>query len=436
MILIFSEQNTERLQYAAKFIFEERLHKFVQITEDAEEFSKYDGVKINYSKNTDLAGVWIYPAELLFEKGIREQSIQMDEKDGVTVLFPVSKGALSFDPFSSAFYMLSRYEEYLPFQGDLYGRFKAEDSLAFRNGFLQKPVVEYWIEFLKEAIQAVYTRAEFEKSSYKFTSTIDVDNAFAYRCKGSFRTLGGIGRDLWKVQFSNLKRRLAVILGGSHDPYDTFNLFHSLHQEYSVKPIYFFLLADYGHNDKSVPFSNLKFQSLVKSIADEAKVGIHPGFMSNYTHTKLPVEVARLQELTHREVVRSRQHYLMLNFPETYRRLIDAGIREEHSMGFASQVGFRAGTSMPFMFYDLDREASTPLKIVPFVAMDATLNRYMGMSPEEAIQELKNLRDEVLKVNGHFVTLWHNETLGEIWEWQGWRVVYEQVLKIGTLRDC
>jgi len=435
MVLIYSEQLTERLQFIAKFIFEERLADAVQVTDSLELYNQFGGVKLNYSTNNELPGVWIYPHAILFEKGIHDQVLKTVLVDEIPAIFPVSAGAMTFDPFAAMFYMLSRYEEYLPFQGDMYGRFRAEDSLAFKNGFLRIPVVEYWLEFLKKAILQVYTQTEFKSSEYQFLSTIDVDNAFAYRHKGLFRSIGGFGRDLMKVQFSNLKRRISVLFAGADDPYDTFDLLLELHQKYQVKPIYFFLLADYGHNDKSVSFSNPKFQRLIKSIADEAKVGVHPGFMSNYNYSKLPIEIARLQELTHREVQRSRQHYLMLSFPETYRRLVDAGIREEHSMGFASQSGFRAGTSMPFMFYDLDREASTPLKIVPFAAMDATLNRYMGLSPVEAIQNLVELRDAVHNVNGHFVTLWHNETLGEIWEWEGWRMVYEEVLKIGTLQD-
>ena len=59
--------------------------------------------------------------------------------------------------------------------------------------------------------------------------------------------------------------------------------------------------------------------------------------------------------------------------------------------------------------------------------MDATLNRYMGLSPEQALDTLENLANEVKDVQGELTLLWHNETVSECNEWRGWRSVYEQV---------
>jgi hypothetical protein len=45
-------------------------------------------------------------------------------------------GDLPFDPLAATFYLVSRYEEYLPFIPDEHGRFPAKQSFAFSNGFL------------------------------------------------------------------------------------------------------------------------------------------------------------------------------------------------------------------------------------------------------------------------------------------------------------
>ena len=133
--------------------------------------------------------------------------------------------------------------------------------------------------------------------------------------------------------------------------------------------------------------------------------------------------------MIHSEVIRSRQHFLRLDLPFTYRRLIDLGIKEDYSMGFASQVGFRAGTSLSFYFYDLDIEVETTLLIHPFAVMDGTLNEYMELPIDDAQHLVKELIDKVKSVNGTFISLWHNETLSDMNLWKGWRQVYEYMIK-------
>ncbi len=227
------------------------------------------------------------------------------------------------------------------------------------------------------------------------------------------------------LDFEGLAQRLKVVLGKTKDPYDTFDYLLDLQLKYKFKSIYFFLLADYGHNDKNIPVTSKKFQSLVKSMADYTQVGIHPSWASNTNSEKLAKEIKRLETITKREVTRSRQHFLKLDLPTTYRRLIDLGIKEDYTMGYASQVGFRAGTSLPFYFYDLDMETQTQLLLHPFAVMDGTLNEYLELPVDDAQYLVKELMDSVKKVNGTFISLWHNETVSDNRHWHDWKQVYE-----------
>ena len=61
--------------------------------------------------------------------------------------------------------------------------------------------------------------------------------------------------------------------------------------------------------------------------------------------------------------------------------------------------------------------------------MDVSLNLYLKLSPEEAIEKTKNLIDQVKAVDGLFITLWHNQNLVEHKDWKDWRNVYESILK-------
>ena len=192
------------------------------------------------------------------------------------------------------------------------------------------------------------------------------------------------------------------------------------------------LLGEYGVNDKNVPPDSKKLRSLIKSLADYSEVGIHPSYGSNKNKNKFKKETIILNKILKREVTQSRQHFLILKLPSTYRNLIDLDIKDDYTMGYALQVGFRASICSPYYFYDLDMELSTSLVIHPFAVMDATLKYYMKVAPEEAMNYIKPLIEEVKAVNGTFISLWHNESLSENKLWLGWKKVYEQMVEMAS----
>jgi hypothetical protein len=429
MILIYSHKNTPRLSYVVKQLFTEMLQVPATVTTSWEEFEVFSGPKLEYTHKKNGEGIFLQSTAFLFETGIHEPELRLEFLEGLPLFFQVGKGsALPFDFFAFAFYFLSRYEEYLPHIKDEHERFEAHSSLAHQHDFLQKPVVDHWLMKLKALIQSRYPKFSFPEQQYRFLNTIDVDNAYAYRGKGLVRNLGGGIRQISELKFSDFGNRLLVVLGLKTDPFDAFVYLRELQERKGFESIYFFLLADYGHNDKNIPVFYKPFQSLIKGIADYAAVGIHPGYNTAGKPERLKKEVKRLLEITHREVVRSRQHFLRLSLPETYRRLIDLGIQEDYTMGYAREAGFRAGTSFPFHFYDLDMEQSTHLKLFPFAVMEGTLKGYKNIPTSEAMNHIRPLVDEVKAVNGLFISLWHNESVAETREWTGWRAVYEEMI--------
>ena len=141
------------------------------------------------------------------------------------------------------------------------------------------------------------------------------------------------------------------------------------------------------------------------------------------------LEQSRLQKIVMREISKSRQHFIKLSFPSTYRQLIDADITDDFSMGFSGEIGFRAGICTSFYFYDLERETETRLRIHPFAVMDATLRYYMKIMPAEALSYVGPIIKEIKAVNGTFITIWHNESISNKKPWEGWRGVYEEIIK-------
>jgi hypothetical protein len=408
-------------------MFTDVLKAEVEFTDDIDSFNSYDGVKICYSTTKPDSGIFFQSSSLLFETGINEQNISIFEYENEKCFFSVGKeSCLPFDPFAASFYLISRYEEYLPHIKDQHERFLSSESLAVQHKFLDVPLINIWINKIADIVESQSTSFKFPERHFEYLSTIDIDNAYAYKNKGFLRTIGGL---LKSISQGNLSQRLKVLFGNAKDPYDTFDYLQEVHNQFNISPIYFFLLGDYGVNDKNIPVKNKQFQSLIKSVADYNGVGIHPSYASNDNIETLKKELNRLQEITHRNTVKSRQHFLKLNLPNTYRNLIDNDIEADYTMGYAETSGFRASIASPFFFYDLDTEVTTKLKVIPFTVMEATFQYYEKVGPEEALNKIKSLMQKVKDVKGTFVSVWHNESLCEEDIWKGWKMVYEQMIE-------
>ena len=434
-LLIYTTVINARTTYIFNLIVGDLLGVSYELTTDLLRFQQYSGPRLNYSSNLFEGALCIVPALLLSEKGINSHKIGYAVFQGYKAPFAVYNkiSALPFDLFSAAFYLVSRYEEYLPFIRDDHGRFTPQSSIAEQKGFLQIPVVNRWALALGNLLRDHYPNLQFKTHTYTFLPTIDIDSAWAYKNKGLIRSIGGFFKSLVKADFEDVRLRFKVMGGMSKDPFDTFELLKSLHKQHNLRPHYFVLFADYGLNDKNIPTNNSSFQVLIKAIADYAHVGIHPSYASNANPVLLSDEIRELSLVLHRDITSSRQHFLKLSLPETYRNLIDNDIKDDYTMGFASRPGFRAGICSTFKWYDLESEVATNLNVHPFAVMDGSLRDYMNLEAKDAMTQIKPLVDEVKNVGGTFISLWHNETLSGEKRWKGWVEVYSQLLEYASV---
>lgn len=431
MILVYTHKVTPRVRYIFKHIFSRVLHVKVDFTSKVEEFVAHNGPKMSYTKVPLGKEFFIRSHDLLFDQGVSDLEINIQKWDDVSCFFGAGpKSSIPFDIFAASFYLITRYEEYLPHVRDSHERFNPEQSLAFKYRFLEKPVIDIWIMKLKEVLLERFPDYEFPDREFHYISTIDVDNAYAYKHKSFVRSTGGFVNDFFRLKLKSFWDRLTVLLRIKKDPYDQFDQILELSKAHKIQTIFFFLIADYTTFDTNVSASKNKFRLLIKHIADYAMVGLHPSYFTMKNALMLKKEKLRLESITNISTKRSRQHFLRFSLPETYQNLIDLEIEEDYSMGYASHVGFRASTCTPFYFYDLDFEIQTPLKILPFALMDTTLNDYMGLTPKQSLGKIKDLYLEVKKVNGTLITLFHNESISGYLRWRGWQRVYQTMLKL------
>jgi len=427
-ILIYSESQSPRLQYILNYIFRDCFRVAYSVTDQERIFSPRKGPKINYSGKYGLDGFRIPASGLLIENCIRKMEPMPETSGEFPLLFTDDKETdLSFDIFSAVFYMISRYEEYLPFEPDQHGRFDAGSSLAMKCDFLEMPVVDLWVLNLREKLSGMYPELDLSAGTFKFQPTSDIDLPFAILHRGILRKMGANIRSSLKRNGESEMRR-AVLSGEIKDPYDTFDEMGRIHSERGLKPIMFFLTSGYGKYDKSISPQNETFRELVGQSMKFGSPAIHPSYRSAGKPAILQKEIQMLSSITGGNILASRQHYLRFKLPESYRQYLEAGIRTEYSMGYASHSGFRAGTSKPFHFYDLEQEMETPLKVTPFQVMDRTLKDYMKLSPISAVEKIRKLVDAVRSVNGTFVSIWHNDAFSDTGEWEGWKIVYLEML--------
>ena len=230
MLLLYSAHITPRLRYIVEFFSKELFDEPVRITSDIAEFQHSLLPRLNYS-DTELAETdfFIRSTSLLFETGIRAQDTECFELNYHKAFFQ-TEGDLPFDIFAASFYLMSRYEEYLPYEKDEYGRFAHTGSLAFKEGFLHVPLVNTWLQEFKKALLKKYPGLVFRYASFKFIPTYDIDIAWSYLHKGFKRNMGGLVRALVKGQWASIRKRIRVWRRVEKDPFDAYEWLDSLHR--------------------------------------------------------------------------------------------------------------------------------------------------------------------------------------------------------------
>ena len=429
-MLIYVAEVTPRMAYVFQHIFKNEFDLEYSFTTDKSAFENYSSPKINYSEDRISDELFINAHPFLFNKSLGQKKIFPAKKYGATILFNTETACdIGFDIFAAVFYVLSRYEEYQDFTPDAFGRFPAIQSEAFKQGFLQFPVADIWINILKEHLQKKYPSLQFKQSKFNCILTYDIDVAYQYCGRNIFRNGAAMIKDAINFKFYEIYKRISTLAGITNDPWDVYDQLKEVLSKNNFKSIFFFLLADKGKYDRNLGYQSTKMKELVNEISSFSEMGIHPSFASFFKPQNIVKEKIRLDKLLGKKIIKSRQHYLKISLPHTYQNLIKAGITEDYSMCYADMPGFRAGTCKPFYFYDLQNEKVTSLQIFPVTFMDGTFIQYMKSSPKEALQNVYFLIQQIKNVNGTFISIWHNHTISKTKLYKDWSMVHNKMIE-------
>ncbi len=427
MLLIYTHKITPRFSYTMRQVFTRILGIEVSFSTKVEDFIKHSGAKITYTKQPLQNEFFIRSNDLLFEQGINDIQINVSHWEGVPCFFTASENSsIPFDIFSASFYLLSRYEEYLPHVKDMHGRFSPKDSLAYQNNFLRLPVVDIWANKLLDRLLERFPDLLIKRKSYKYTSIIDVTTSHCYAHRGFTRSMAGFMLDLGNFRVRRLFKRIAVWFNPKKDPYNNFAFLIDIKKKFDLNCIFFFQFASYSTYDKNVSPNNNNFRFLIKSVADYCKVSLATSYSSFDDTDLLKKEKKKLTGVINRQVDYSRTRYNRVDMPHTYRNLVEAEFTDDFTMGYTHEIGFRAGTSFPFYLYDINMEVQQPIRVHPFAIHDYALHEDNSMS--DILDKVSSIYQEIKKVNGEMVSIFSNELLGTDNKID-WKETYQSIVK-------
>lgn len=430
MISILVTATSPRLTYVLDWVLNERMGIAYQLFTNVDAWMSSDGYKLAYGEEkVPQADLFIQSNGILFDTKLVAYPPQIQRwKHSTVIFYNQPSGKVPFDIFGAIFWMLTRYEEYVAKDKDKHYRFPAAASIAAQYNFLQQPVIDEWIMHLAKLFQrsGVVTNVS---NTFQFIPTYDIDIAYAYQEKSLLQNvLGGI-KDVLRMKPQLLSQRLGTMWRQQKDAYDNFDFLEELRTSYQLKPLYFWLLPKQnGTFDRNVDRNNQRQLALIAQLKAHNLIGIHPSYQSHQSEALLADEISFLSNKIASSVSHSRQHYIKISWPETYRHLIQQGITDDYSMGYADANGFRAGTSQSFYWFDLLKNESTKLRVHPFCFMEATSIFYNKHQASKAYDEWERMYYALKKVNGTMITIFHNYTLGQVYPFKEWRAVYQKML--------
>lgn len=436
MICIYTDKYTNRLKYVADHIFKRILGQSMNVVNKVEDLPTLSACPlIVYSETLKVKGaLHIVPNGLLFKKGVREYDITMNTWDGVKTFFATKGGDIPFDIFSASFYLLSRYEEYLPIKEnfDSKGCFISEKSLAYKEGFLETPLVDVWALKLEEKLNSLFPNYTSSiDRRFRFLPIISVNTPYRYRTYSILGNLLRLGKKVVERDWSELKKQLRVLLRIDQDPYCNVEKIVELHNRNSLRPLFAFRISNKKWYKRPVYFA---YSTYKKVLCRNYQIALCISGVASNSVSQLKLEQKILSRIFRTRIVIGTSSLSEYVVPKFYRNLSNSKIKEDFSMSYPDRIGFRASTCTPFRVYDLNREEYYRIDVhsVPFTVWSV---KRMGLNKEEIVKAATSMAKTVKSLKGEFIIASHNDNFVDSSMLKGWASTYEYVIRYVSLLE-
>jgi len=316
--------------------------------------------------------------------------------------------SINNDIIGNAFIFLSRIEE-LNSNHDKLNRYQYKNSLADRFDIITRPIVNEYIEFLKDAISFLDSSIIFQKYSFDVMLTHDIDLIKRWTIKHLLKhSIVNLGK---KNYLNGFKEFMESRKNNKKDPYYNFDQITELSNNYNISSLFLFMCLEkdefeflYSLNEVEEPINNI-----LKS--KNHKIGIHPSKITYNNHENSKREINRLSKKIKRKIEYSRQHYLMFDVKKTWNILNANDIKYDLTLGYPEMIGFRCGICYPFKVFDIKTKSKLDLVEIPLIMMDVTLTNYMKINETKELNEIiVRVINQVKKHNGVLNLIWHNNS--------------------------
>ncbi|WP_439686866.1 Polysaccharide deacetylase [Cupriavidus oxalaticus] len=347
---------------------------------------------------------------------------------------------IRYDILGLCYWMLSRQEEVGRTDLDYHDRFPASASHARRHGYLERPVVDEWLDLLGQVFKRQWPALALAQHQFSMRVSHDVDVPSRYGFASPARIVRRMAGDiLVRKDFLSVLQVPQVRLGTRDalhpgDRTNTFDWIMDVSERHGLVSAFYFICgrtdpvkdADYEPEHPAI-------RKLLQRIHERGhEIGLHPSFNTYRAPEAIRQEAERLRRICEEEHISQpvwggRMHYLRWEHPTTMLGWEQAGMTYDSTLSYADHAGFRCGTCFEYPAFDPVAGRALQLRIRPLVAMEATIigSDYMGLGTGEAAwNKLRDLKDTCKAVGGCFTMLWHNSTLGSKRE----RALYQAIL--------
>ena len=388
MFLVYTHKITPRLKYIFKHIFENMLMINFDLTTKVEIFVAHSGPKLSYSNKPLGDEFFIKSHLLLFEQGITTQKLKLDFWDELPIFFLNDVECnCPFDIFAASFFLLCRYEEYMPYLKTNSGYFDPSHSISMKFNFLELPIIDLWVSKFQEQLASKFPEI-LKKYDYKPSKKIllEVPLAFRYSNRSFLENLEDFISSVLKLNLKQLINQILVLIRLKNDPFDTFDFWKQWFNKSSTKPIVFFLFAHSSSYQTTTSIFNLRFREIIKKTGDFFSLGLLTSVKAQIDSKKQIIrEKNDFQKLTNRTIFDVRLSNGIVNLRKDYEMLSENEFKNDYSMGYLDRIGFRAGTATPFYFYDVSREIQLSIQLTPIFATEKSLKYLNDSFPFEKL---------------------------------------------------
>lgn len=383
----------------------------------ASPYQQYIGYTAN-SKEWEQYKVVIVPSNFWQDHAqnkVQMPSLPLKQWEGMPILFgePIAQQigntyVIYADLVASAVFLLSRYEETLNPERDVHGRFQAVSSLAYKAGFLHRPLVDEYGAYLRTCLQNMGVELPPVTHQFAVTLTHDVDVPFEHRTLKS--VVGGLlrGEGVTTV----VKNYVSSL------PKNRVYSFPWLVEQDNLLPdaqkIYFlrFPLVACQYDKPYLSYRQCDMRQLLRLLKNsKVQLGLHGSYQAGFQNHLIGQEKKQLEKVLNCPITHHRYHFLRTCISDNFVSLQNVGIKHDYTLGYADYVGFRLGTCRPVCFISPTTLQVGTLVLHSLVTMDVTLSDYMRLSYQEALDTVKQLTAQVKEHNGELVLLWHNTSV-------------------------